>query len=220
LTKSYVTKTANFQAAPVPSIIKEPSATIAVETKTTTPVVQPTKLKKEEPKPEKKTRKLNDSSKLSVPSLHNTPSFSLDKIAADIDKATQDEEVEESRLTDENLQEAWMTYVEKVQSPSARNTLKNAELKIENNQVVATIATKMARQMILDESGLMPYVRQELRDKRLALLIKIDSSKAAQAADATPKPKKPASNKEIYQNMIARNPLVEDLRKRLQASAW
>ncbi len=207
-------KTANFQAAPVPSVIKEPKATIALESKEITPVVQPTKVEKEDPKPEKKARKLNDSNKLSVPSLHNTPSFSLDKIAADIDKAAQDEEIEESRLTDENLQEAWMTYVKQVQSPSARNTLRNAELKIEDNQVVATIGTKMARQMILDESGLMPYVREQLCDKRLALVINIDPSKATQAADTTPKKKKPATNKEIYQNMIARNPLIDDLRKR------
>jgi len=199
------TKTANFQAVPDPIIIKEPKATI--------PVAQPTKVKKESPKPEKKARKLNDSSKLSVPSLHNTPNFSLDQIAADIDKAAENEQVEESRLTDENLQEAWMAYVTKVQSPSARNTLKNAELKIENNQVVATIGTKMARQMILDESGLMPYVREQLCDKRLALVIKIDPKKSTQL-DATPKQKKPATNKEIYQNMIARNPLVDDLRKR------
>ena len=200
------TKTANFQAAPVPTIIKEPKATI--------PVAQPTKAVKETPKPEKKTRKLNDSNKLSVPSLHNTPSFSLDKIAADIDKAAQNEEVEESQLTDKNLQEAWMTYVAQVQSPSARNTLKNAELKIEDNQVVATIGTKMARQMILDESGLMPYIRKQLHDKRLPLVIKIDPSKSTIQQDATPKQKKPATNKEIYQNMIARNPLVDDFRKR------
>ncbi len=200
------TKTANFQAAPVPTIIKEPKATI--------PVAQPTKPVKETPKPEKKTRKLNDSSKLSVPSLHNTPSFSLDKIAADIDKATENEEVEESRLTNENLQEAWMTYVAQVQSPSARNTLKNAELKIEENQVIATIGTKMAKQMILEESGLMPYIREQLRDKRLPLVIKIDPSKSTIQQDATPKQKKPATNKEIYQNMIARNPLVDDFRKR------
>jgi len=215
-------KTANFQAAPVPSIIKEPKATIALAQKKTTPVepkveapvVQPTKDKKETSKPEKKSRTLNDSSKLSVPSLHNTPSFSLDQIAADIDKAAEDEEVEESRLTDENLQEAWMTYVKQVQSPSARNTLRNAELKIENNQVIATIGTKMARQMILDESGLMPYVREQLRDKRLALVIKIDPSKFAQAMETAPKQKKPATNKEIYQNMIARNPLVDNFRIR------
>ncbi len=200
------TKTANFQAAPVPTIIKEPKATI--------PVAQPTKPLKETPKPEKKTRKLNDSSKLSVPSLHNTPSFSLDKIAADIDKATENEEVEESRLTDENLQEAWMTYVAQVQSPSARNTLKNADLRIVDNQVIATIGTKMARQMILDESGLMPYIREQLRDKRLPLVIKIDPSKSTIQQDETPKQKKPATNKEIYQNMIARNPLVDDFRKR------
>lgn len=199
------TKTANFQAAPVPSIVKEPKATI--------PVAQPTKVEKETPKPEKKARKLNDSSKLSVPSLHNTPSFSLDQIAADIDKAAENEQVEESRLTDENLQEAWMTYVAQVQSPSARNTLKGADLKIEDNQVVATIGTKMARQMILDESGLMPYVREQLCDKRLALVIKIDPKKSIQA-DAPPKQKKPATNKEIYQNMVARNPLVDDFRKR------
>ena len=73
------TKTANFQSVPVPSIIKEPKATI--------PVAQPTKKQKETPKVEKKTRKLNDQGKLSVPSLQSTPSFSLDKIAADIDKA-------------------------------------------------------------------------------------------------------------------------------------
>ena len=204
------TKTANFQSVPVPSIIKEPKATI--------PVAQPTKKQKETPKVEKKTRKLNDQGKLSVPSLQSTPSFSLDKIAADIDKAAEEEEVEKSRLTDENLQEAWMTYVIKVQSPSARNTLKNADLKIENNQVIATIGTKMARQMILDESGLMPYVREQLCDKRLALVIKIDPKKSNQL-DEAPKPKKPATNKEIYQNMVARNPLVDDLRKRFDLQA-
>ncbi len=208
------TKTANFQAAPVPTIIKEPKATISVESKAKAPVVQPTKQKKDTPKEEKKTKKLNDSSKLSVASLQKTPSFSLDKIAADIDKAAENEEVEESRLTDENLQEAWMTYVTKVQSPSARNTLKNAELKIEDKQVIVTIGTKMAKQMILDESGLMPYIREQLHDKRLPLVIKIDPAKSTIQQDATPKQKKPATNKEIYQNMIARNPLVEDLRKR------
>jgi len=197
-------KIAGLKAVPPPSIIKEPVATI--------PVAQPTKKEKSPVKIEKKEKKLNDSAKLGVPSLHNSPSLSLDKIAADIEQADQNEQEEASRLTDENLQEAWLTFVKTVQSPSARNTMKGAELKIENSQVIVIVGTKMARQMILNESGLMPYIRKELCEKHLSLSIRIDSTKSPQ--DVKPKVKKILNNKEKYQKMVERNPLVDDLRKR------
>lgn len=198
------TKTADLKAVPSPVIVKEPVASI--------PVAQATKEEKPPVKIEKKEKNLNDLVKLGVPSLHHTPSLSLDKIAADIERADQNEQEETSRLTDENLQEAWLAYIKEVQSPSARNTMRGAELKIEDSQIVVIIGTKMARQMILNESGLMPYIRKELCEKHLSLSIRIDPDKSPR--EVRPKTKTVLSNKEKYQKMVDRNPLVDDLRKR------
>ena len=70
----------------------------------------------------------------------------------------------------------------------------------------------MAKQMILNESGLMPYIRKDLCEKNLSLSIRIDPAKTPK--DIKPKVKKVLSNKEKYQKMVDRNPLVDELRKR------
>jgi len=150
---------------------------------------------------------------LKVDSQHNAPRIiSLDKLEEEIDNSEQNQTEQVSKLTSENLAKAWEDYIGQVQSPSVRNTLRNAELRIANKEIIALVGSQMAKGLIQDETELMPFVRQELNDKGLSLRVDIDPSKAPK--DLKPKHKKLLGNREKFEKMRAINPLVDELRKR------
>jgi len=202
-------KTAEFStSAPAPvKIVSEPK--IAATSPPPPPPVQEkaTPSVPAIPKPKKEiTAKLNIDSKYNAPKI-----LSLDKLEEEIDDNDAAQEEQTSKLTNENLQNAWNEFTETVQSPTVRNTLRKTDLVIENNQVVASVGTRMAKEMIQAETDLMPYIRKELNDRRLALKVVIDPNKAP-APDPSTKPKKLITNKEKFEKMREINPLVDKLR--------
>ncbi|MEM9820600.1 MAG: DNA polymerase III subunit gamma/tau [Bacteroidota bacterium] len=171
------------------------------------------------PKPEselsvpKISAQLKVGKELKVDSEHNAPRIlSLDKLEEEIDHSEQNQADQISKLTSENLNRAWNDYVAQVQSPSVRNTLRNAELRIENKEVIASVGSQMAKGLIQDETELMPFVRQQLNDKGLSLRVDIDAKKAPK--DLASKPKRLIGNREKFEKMKSINPLVDELRKR------
>ncbi len=193
-------------AAATPVKIKE-------EAKTVTPPSTPTPQKAPiAPKAKAPVIKKDITAKLNIDSKYNTPKiFSLDKLEEEVEDYDAAQEDEESKLTIENLTKAWKEFAESVQSPTVRNTLRGTDLTIEDNQVVATVATRMAKEMIQQETELMPYIRKQLSSKRLALKTVIDSSKAPKQ-EPVAKSKQLLTNKEKFDAMKEVNPLVDRLR--------
>lgn len=183
--------------------IAEPTATSSPSA----PVSEPPTTKPVPPKesPPKAPSKLGSQTKAPV-------ILSLDKLEEEVDHQELNQKHEISKLTTENLAKAWQDYLKVVQSPSVRNTLRSTELKIENKQVMAVVGTRMAKEMIQQETELMPFIRKELSDKGLSLRVEIDPTKTPK--DLKPKPRKLIGNREKFEKMREINPLVDELRKR------
>ena len=74
------------------------------------------------------------------------------------------------------------------------------------------VGSKIAKELIQQESALMPFLRKQLSRDDITLAIDIDPSKAN--SENVVKPKKILSVKEKYDKMRDQNPLIEDMRKR------
>ncbi len=141
--------------------------------------------------------------------IQKIPSFA--ELENTIDADTQ-EEASNTVFTSHDLQDAWMAYATTVTSPSVKSVLKSTELVLEDQKVVATVGTKMAKGMLQQERELMPYLRSQLKIARLAIEIRIDPSKSP--IIDKPKPKKLMTVKEKYDQMCQINPLIQEMRKR------
>ncbi len=113
----------------------------------------------------------------------------------------------------EQIQEAWMKFAEKVQSPSSKNSLKQAELKMEGNMLVVSVGTGITENNIRQESNLPNFIRKECNFPGLMMKFNINPELAPKIEKI--EAKKPISQKEIWQEMVKQNPLVDKLRETL-----
>ena len=131
-----------------------------------------------------------------------------------LDEEEEEEEtiIEEVKLDIELLAGIWATYVEKIDSPSVKAAFQKAEIRIKDEVTIEVeVGSQMAKGMIQQEKELIPFLRKHIPIANLAMEIKIDSSKASQLV----KPKKMLSVKEKYEMMREKNPMVHELRLRL-----
>lgn len=130
-----------------------------------------------------------------------------------------DEEEEEENATDTNIQletrlliDTWNGYSEKIDSPSVKAAFQKAEVSVKDEVTIAVqVGSQMAKGMIQQEKNLIPFIRKRIPIANLAMEITIDVSKASQLV----KPKKLLSIKEKYELMREKNPMVHELRLRL-----
>lgn len=154
-------------------------------------------------KPEKKLGLKKN--KLGIPSMGG-----LKNLASQI-KAEEDakQTIPRPELTVENVQKHWHAYAKTIPSNTARSVVKNTELKIKGDTVIAIVGSNMGKETIRAELNLMPTIRTALQHPDLMLEIEIDSSKIK----APPKKKKPTTVKEKYFKMRDINPLITDMIK-------
>ena len=111
----------------------------------------------------------------------------------------------------EDVQQAWSKYAsEEVESPSLKNTLNNAELSFEDQQITATVGSTMKQSLIQQDNQLMDFLKAELNNPLLTLSCHVDPSKKTEIIE---KPKM-LTPKEIYDQMKQENAQVEEMRKR------
>ncbi len=106
------------------------------------------------------------------------------------------------------IQTAWDNYTETRESNFSKNLLKNTALRLDGHVITAIVTSKMSESGLRDERDLMAYIRQEIGMPKLILQIKVDESKAPKIDPVA----KPLSKKEIYEQMVQQNPLVDKLR--------
>ena len=166
--------------------------------------------------PEKKEETVDNSLKNNP--LANNPvgkiSLNLDAFEAQVVAETAENDAKTSRFTLENAQADWAVFSEKVDSAILKLNLNGAELSIEDGQLIALVGSDMARTLILQEPGLMDFLRKSLHEPLLQLEVRVDEARAAANRPAPP-PRK-LLPKEIFDKMREANPLVEELVKRFE----
>jgi hypothetical protein len=91
-----------------------------------------------------------------------------------------------------------------------KTVLKNTEVKLEGEKVVALVGSALAENTMRQETRLMEFLREQMHAPRLSLEIRIDPSKSPAANPSS----KPLTDSEKYWRMKSLNPLVDEVRKR------
>jgi len=131
-----------------------------------------------------------------------------------IDEEEDEEEIVagDIKLDEELLTNTWTAYIAQIDSPSVKAAFTKASVKVKNAETIEVeVGSQMAKGMIQQEKNLIPFIRKRIPISNLAMEITIDTSKASQLI----KPKKVFSAKEKYEMMRAKNPMVHELRLRL-----
>ena len=136
----------------------------------------------------------------------------------DFEEAVAVEEAEkagqESRFTLENAQAEWTAYAEKHPSPTLRQAMTEAQLHLEEKNLIVVVGLTMHKGLIQDELGrLLDILRARLHDPAIKIRLKIDKARAAQIQEAA-QAQKPLTVKEKLDKMRELNPLVNDLLER------
>ncbi|MEM7103167.1 MAG: DNA polymerase III subunit gamma/tau [Bacteroidota bacterium] len=118
--------------------------------------------------------------------------------------------VEKTDITLDDVMQAWTAFAETIKSPSAKNYFQSAELVLENGNIHVMVGSKVAEGSVRSEMGLVPFLEEQLKTKALTLTFEIDKSRMVEE----PEVKKPLSEKEKYQRLREKNPLIDDLQKR------
>ena len=150
----------------------------------------------------------NGSLKLGKTSKYDMPSLT------DLTELDEEEEVieENTVLEEAALLEAWDQFIPTIESPSVKECFKGAIVKVKDEQSIEVeVGSQMSKTMVQQEKELVPFLRKILRLPSLMLEIKIDAAKAKELVVT----KKILSTKDKYLMMREKNPLVEDLSKRL-----
>lgn len=95
-----------------------------------------------------------------------------------------------------------------------KTILKGADIDINPEQITVTVGSALAENTVRQEMELMDFLRKKLHAPLLALSIRLDPSRS-NAAPARPKR---LTDSEKYHAMRAVNPLVDEVRKRLDLS--
>ena len=144
--------------------------------------------------------------------LKKAESFSLR--LDDYDNAVELEEAEnatlKSRLNLENAKAEWRAYAESVESKLMSLALSNADLKLVDKTLTASVGSTIDQNNIKSEIlRLQDTLRNRLNDKGLKIRVELDSLKIEeQMAFQAPRPLTP---KEKLDKMREINPLVDDL---------
>ncbi|MEM9918876.1 MAG: DNA polymerase III subunit gamma/tau [Bacteroidota bacterium] len=191
--------------APTPPVQKSNPAPTAPPAATPPPTVESMPPGKPAAAPAKSNGRLGLSSKHSVGGINMNDLYN--EVQHENDSAKN--QVEKT-LDLQVVQSIWNEFIQKVESPSVRNTLKNTELKVDAGKIIAMVGSAMNKEMIQQERQLMDFLREKLEHRLLVMEIKIDNSRLPEV------PKKKLTMltpKEKFQMMKEKNPHVEQLRQ-------
>ncbi len=170
-----------------------------------TPIVEPTIVS--EPEPTETTATQNGVANRKK-TKHDMPSLSM------LDDDDDEEEVVDSNISldAELLTNTWAAYIAQIDSPSVKAAFTKATVKVKDEVTIEVeVGSQMAKGMIQQEKDLIPFIRKRIPISNLAMEIAIDTSKSTLLV----KTKKVFSAKEKYEMMREKNPMVHELRLRL-----
>ena len=142
-----------------------------------------------------------------------TTKYDMPSLRLDEDDEDEDEEnATNTQLEQELLTNTWQAYINQLDSPSVKAAFQKATVLVKDAVTIKIqVGSQMAKGMIQQENNLMTFIRKRIPISDLAMEIDIDTSRASQLI----KPKKILSAKDKYQMMREKNPMVHELRLRL-----
>ncbi len=135
---------------------------------------------------------------------------SLDSLHAEVAEDEENETDREAKLTKEDLDHAWQSYIEGSEKDSVKTMLKGADVSIDGQEVTVVVGSALAESTIRQERSLMEFLRESLHAPMLAMKIKLDPTRS----NAAPAKPKKLTDSEKYWRMKTINPLVDEVRKR------
>ncbi len=139
----------------------------------------------------------------------------LDKLKAEIKEDEQKTTEIPDLLNQENLESAWATFTEQVESPLIKGQFKTSKVKLDGETIRVGTSGKVAKESIPLEPGLMVFLREKLASKTLKLECYIDEDlKKAIETEAPKAPAAPLTNMDKYKVLAEKNAHLDDLRKR------
>jgi len=145
-----------------------------------------------------------------VPKAHVLPKIDLHSILSEVAEA-RDTGPAKTRLTSEEVQQAWNNYAATVTQEIVKLQLKSARLEVDALRVTAYVGSKLAESTLREDSALMDSLRQQLQTDSISLQIVIDES--MRSVDKTPQIKI-LTPREKYIQLREINPDLEQMFKR------
>jgi len=142
-------------------------------------------------------------SKFDIPSL---------EIMEEDERNQPDPENKPLSLEPDLLGKTWTAYIETISSPSVKTAFSRAVIKIKDETtIVVEVGSQMAKNMIQQEKNLLLFIRDRIPVKNLGLETIIDPELVKDLIVT----KKILTPKEKYELMREKNPMVHELRLRL-----
>lgn len=112
----------------------------------------------------------------------------------------------------ENTIAIWEAWKDQIPQDSIKALLIGVKLDIQGNEIEVTVGSSLAESAIKAQPELMEEFRKKFSNRELNLNIKVEKTEISDKQ----KINKPLTNKEKFQSMVAANPLVEELQKKLE----
>lgn len=145
-----------------------------------------------------------------TPKAHVLPKIDLHSILSEVAEA-RDTGPAKTRLSSEEVQQAWNNYAATVTQEIVKLQLKSARLEVDALRVTAFVGSKLAESTLREDSALMDSLRQQLQTDSISLQIVIDES--MRSVEKTPQIKI-LTPREKYIQLREINPDLEQMFKR------
>ena len=183
----------------------------------------PVKVKPTPPKPESTPKKaaptppVEEKKVPKSPPVKPNPSklvdINIDGIVNDI--KVQEEKIKQARknLSQEGLENVWKSYTEEHGSPNVKVALQTTIIKLDGKDVKVTVPSQHVKNMVIQETGLIDRLKKQLGTIDLRFIYTVDKSFFPDYEEAKTKVK--LTKKDHYNKMVASNPALINLVKRL-----
>lgn len=176
------------------------------DTATQTPASAPTNEPAPAKEPSPQVALTNGAASLQMGSL-NTADL-LEQIKAETSN-TEEPAIQEP-LTQARLLELWQTFLDQHAAPTLAVMMKMAKPEVEEDEIVVRVGSQRTAAALRDDASLIIYLREQLKRPNLSMRQLEDPS----LKENQPAPKKRLTAKDKFLAMRAKNPALDDLRKR------
>lgn len=145
----------------------------------------------------------------------HTPTLNrIQDLQMQVEQAEEQARRSQKELNTSNLVDCWKAYLESTTSPSVKSTLSHARPEVIDGKISIAVATQTARTRILEETQLIEQIRQFFNQQAIEMKVWMDTSMEGYQKSIK-KPKKLLTNKEKYEMLVRKNPLMVDLKNAL-----
>ena len=106
-------------------------------------------------------------SELQLENKFGMPRINLDSLVNEVKKETSaNGDAEAVELSLENIQKAWNKYLNERAKDTVKNILKMTELAVQKEEIIATVTSLLAENILREETPLIQYLREQLKNNK------------------------------------------------------